>query len=65
VKFCVSQHKSQTKDSQATIDKDTEKQVETLKTDVEKNRSAVIDKILERVIQNDPQLHQNLTKVEA
>jgi V-type H+-transporting ATPase subunit G len=60
-----SQHKSQTKDSQATIDKDTEKQVETLKTDVEKNRSAVIDKILERVIQNDPQLHQNLTKVEA
>lgn len=62
---CFSQHKSQTKDSQATIDKDTEKQVETLKTDVEKNRSAVIDKILERVIQNDPQLHQNLTKVEA
>lgn len=39
--------------------------METLKTDVEKNRSAVIDKILERVIQNDPQLHQNLTKVEA
>lgn len=61
----MKQHKSQTKDSQATIDKDTEKQVETLKTDVEKNRSAVIDKILERVIQNDPQLHQNLTKVEA
>jgi V-type H+-transporting ATPase subunit G len=65
VESCFSQHKSQTKDSQATIDKDTEKQVETLKTDVEKNRSAVIDKILERVIQNDPQLHQNLTKVEA
>lgn len=65
MEHCFSQHKSQTKDSQATIDKDTEKQVETLKTDVEKNRSAVIDKILERVIQNDPQLHQNLTKVEA
>jgi hypothetical protein len=59
------QHKSQTKDSQSTIDQDTEKQVETLKSDVEKNRSAVIDKILERVIQNDPHLHQNLKKVEA
>lgn len=57
-------HKSQTSSSQSEIDKDTENQLSTLKSSVEKNRSSVVDKILERVTKVEPTLHKNLTKVE-
>lgn len=60
-----SQHKSQTSTNQQSIDESTNKQLGEIKTDVEKNRSNVIDKILERVTQTHPALHKNLRKIEA
>ena len=59
------QHKSQTSSNQHSIDESTNKQLEEIKRDVEKNRENVIEKILERVTKTDPALHKNLRKIEA
>lgn len=58
------QHKSQTSNNQSEIDASTKQQVSDVKSQVEKNRQAVIDKVLERVVQCEPKLHRNLQKVQ-
>ncbi|RXK39017.1 V-type ATPase, G subunit [Tremella mesenterica] len=58
-------HSSETTSSQTTSDAQTKIQLSELDVAVEKNKHSVIDKIVERVLQCDPHLHQNLRKVEA
>ncbi|EIW67112.1 hypothetical protein TREMEDRAFT_34120, partial [Tremella mesenterica DSM 1558] len=58
-------HSSETTSSQTTSDAQTKIQLSELDVAVEKNKHSVIDKIVERVLQCDPHLHQNLKKVEA
>jgi V-type H+-transporting ATPase subunit G len=59
------QHKSQTSNSQSSIDASTKQQIESLKKGVEKNRAVVVDKILDRVVRCEPKMHRNLKKIEA
>jgi hypothetical protein len=59
------QHTSQTSSTQSTIDESTQKQIKELEAAVAKNRDAVVDKILERVVKCEPTLHRNLTKLGA
>lgn len=59
------QHSSQTTSSQSTIDAQAKTQLAELEEAVKKNRDGVIKKIVERVTKSEPQLHQNLKKVEA
>ncbi|GFZ47058.1 V-ATPase 13 kDa subunit, partial [Saitozyma sp. JCM 24511] len=60
-----SEHSSQTTSSQSTIDAQAKTQLAELEEAVKKNRDGVIKKIVERVTKSEPQLHQNLKKVEA
>ncbi|KAJ9121080.1 hypothetical protein QFC24_005061 [Naganishia onofrii] len=59
------EHKSQTSTNQHSIDESTQTQLADIKTAVEKHRSNVIDKIVERVTQTEPAMHKNLKKIEA
>ncbi|WWC63750.1 V-type ATPase, G subunit [Kwoniella dejecticola CBS 10117] len=58
-------HTNQTSSSQSSIDSSTTTQLSDLDKAVEKNKGDVIKKIVERVLQSDPKLHQNLKKIEA
>lgn len=59
------QHEGDSGRSQANVDKTTDEQLKTLDTAFDKNRKAVVEKLLERLTEVEPQLHRNLKKVEA
>ena len=59
------QHTSQTSTSQTTIDSDKDEQLKTLDAAVKKNGPDVVEKIVSRVLQVNPELHRNLKKVDA
>lgn len=44
------------------MDKDTEAKLATVKDSFSKNKDAVVEKLLERVILVEPKLHRNLKK---
>jgi len=48
--------------AQQRVDKDTEAKLATVKDSFSKNRNAVVEKLLERVILVEPKLHRNLKK---
>jgi hypothetical protein len=59
------QNSSQTSSSQSTIDESTKKQLAEIESSIKQNREKTIKKVVDRVLQCDPQLHPNLKKVEA
>lgn len=60
-----SQNSSNKDTSQTTIDSSTKEQLAAIEKAIKTNQEGVIKKIVERVIRSDPQMHQNLKKVEA
>jgi V-type H+-transporting ATPase subunit G len=59
------QNSSQTSSSQSTIDDSTKKQLADIESSIKQNREKTIKKVVDRVLQCDPQLHPNLKKVQA
>ena len=59
------QNSSNKDTSQTTIDSSTKEQLAAIEKAIKTNQEGVIKKIVERVIRSDPQMHQNLKKVEA
>lgn len=59
------QHTSQTSTSQTTIDSSKDEQLKKLDAEVKQNGPKVVEKIVSRVLQVNPELHPNLKKVEA
>jgi V-type H+-transporting ATPase subunit G len=59
------QHTSQTSSSQSSIDASTKQQLESIESALKAHRADAVKKIVERVIKCEPELHQNLKKVEA
>ena len=56
------QHEGSSGRSQASVDKSTEEQLKKLDEAFEKNRKAVVDKLLERIVDVEPATHRNLQK---
>ncbi|KZT59496.1 V-type ATPase [Calocera cornea HHB12733] len=52
-----------TQSVQTSIDKDTELKIAAINEAFEKNREAVVKKLLERVVEVHPEMHRNITKV--
>jgi len=59
------QNSTQTSSSQSTIDDSTKKQLADIESSIKQNREKTIKKVVDRVLQCDPQLHPNLKKVQA
>ncbi|KAG8923427.1 H(+)-transporting V1 sector ATPase subunit G [Tulasnella sp. 417] len=58
-------HAGKTQVSQAAIDKETEASLSKITESFEANKEKVVQKLLDRVILINPQLHPNLKKVES
>merc|ERR1712093_736029 len=56
------EHSGDNDAAQSELDKQTEQQIESIKADFGKNRQAVVDKLLERVTEVQPELHKNYKK---
>ncbi|ESK96438.1 vacuolar atp synthase subunit [Moniliophthora roreri MCA 2997] len=54
-----------TSNAQAAIDKETEIKLNSITESYNKNKDAVVKKLLDRVVLVKPELHRNLKKVEA
>jgi len=58
-------HAGNTQSIQATVDKETEARLRVISQQYEKNKDAVVKKLLNRVTLVKPELHRNLKKFEA
>jgi V-type H+-transporting ATPase subunit G len=58
------QHTGNTQSVQATVDKETDAKLRVISQQYEKNKDAVVKKLLDRVILVQPELHRNLEKLE-
>ena len=61
----VPQHAGTTSSAQATVDKDTEVKLQSITESYNSHKDAVVKKLLDRVVLVKPELHRNLTKLEA
>jgi V-type H+-transporting ATPase subunit G len=59
------QHAGNTQHVQATVDKDTDAKLAAISQQYDKNKEAVVKKLLNRVTLVQPELHRNLKKLEA
>lgn len=59
------QHAGNTQNIQATVDKETDAKLRAISQQYEKNKDAVVGKLLDRVTLVKPELHRNLNKLEA
>ncbi|KAL7411382.1 H+-ATPase G subunit-domain-containing protein [Mrakia frigida] len=59
------EHAGSSTSSQSTIDTSTEQSLSTLRSSFSTNRPSVVQKLLDRVVLVKPELHRNLTKLEA
>ncbi|KAF9785230.1 H+-ATPase G subunit-domain-containing protein [Thelephora terrestris] len=57
-------HTGNTQSVQATVDKETDAKLRVISQQYEKNKDAVVKKLLDRVILVQPELHRNLEKLE-
>ncbi|KAH7914853.1 V-type ATPase [Hygrophoropsis aurantiaca] len=60
-----SSHAGTTSSAQTTVDKDTEQKLKHLDACWENNADLIVQKLLDRVVLVEPQLHRNLTKLGA
>ncbi|TFL02003.1 H+-ATPase G subunit-domain-containing protein [Pterulicium gracile] len=60
-----SKHAGSTTEASSVIDKDTEVKLTAINESFDKNRDAVVKKLLDRVILVEPKLHRNLKKEET
>jgi len=59
------QHAGTTSNAQAKTDKETEGKLQSITDSYNKNKEAVVKKLLDRVVLVKPELHRNLTKVQS
>ncbi|KAG0139978.1 hypothetical protein CROQUDRAFT_665781 [Cronartium quercuum f. sp. fusiforme G11] len=60
-----STHSGSTESQQREIDADTESKIESIRAQFEKNRPTVVDKLLEKVIDVQPEPHRNFKPLKA
>jgi len=60
-----SSHAGTTSSAQSAVDKETEENLQAITSSYERAKDAVVKKLLDRVIQVQPQLHRNLKKLDA
>ncbi|KZP11482.1 V-type ATPase [Athelia psychrophila] len=60
-----SSHAGTTSNAQTTVDKETDVKLQGITDSYNLNKDAVVKKLLDRVVLVSPELHRNLTKVEA
>ncbi|KAF7970029.1 hypothetical protein HWV62_17144 [Athelia sp. TMB] len=60
-----SSHAGTTSNAQSTVDKETEIKLKGISDSFNSNKDAVVKKLLDRVVLVSPELHRNLTKIEA
>ncbi|KAF8661359.1 hypothetical protein AX16_001454 [Volvariella volvacea WC 439] len=58
-------HQGTTSSAQSAIDAETDGKLANITAQYDKNRDAVVKKLLDRVVLVEPQLHRNLKKLEA
>jgi V-type H+-transporting ATPase subunit G len=58
------QHEGSQSDAQSQVEKETQKELEGIEEQYKKNREAVVDKLLERVVRVKMELHRNAIKAE-
>lgn len=59
------QHAGNTQSVQATVDKETDAKLAAISQQFDKNKGAVVKKLLDRVTLVQPELHRNLKKLDA
>ncbi|KAF5375223.1 hypothetical protein D9758_000264 [Tetrapyrgos nigripes] len=58
-------HAGTTSEAQAAVDKDTEVKLKSITDQYNKNKEAVVQKLLDRVVLVKPELHRNLKKAQS
>ncbi|KAF9005932.1 H+-ATPase G subunit-domain-containing protein [Cyathus striatus] len=58
-------HANTTSNAQTAVDRETETKLQEITDSYNKNKDAVVKKLLDRVVLVKPELHRNLNKVEA